>query len=146
MKAIIEKLRVALSEAHLAIRQLREQGAPCRLWSDIEKANRSALKAAEQALRNPPPKPPVENVMFHIGGAKGYDHDEVSGVSTPNWSYLDSFDSFALAQANFQKYCRDYPITEFYVEIMYVGGRRERIDVDGNIVRVLVKGLWVEEE
>ncbi|MNL44264.1 hypothetical protein D3C87_1668270 [compost metagenome] len=69
----------------------------------------------------------------------------MTGESSPNWSYLDTFASFAEAKAAFHRNCRSYPITEFYVEITYAGGRRERHDEAGGPVLVLVNGRWVEE-
>lgn len=133
----IQRLFDALKASQKAIRQLRTQGAPTALWSDIEAANQAAMAAARNTT-----EVGMKSITFHVGAAKSY-QDEGTEHCCPNWKYLNSFPTLAEAQVDFDHYCASYPINEIYMMIVYGDDTCERIDVDTGRHHLLVDGKWV---
>jgi len=78
----------------------------------------------------------IKAVEFHVGGGKYEGQDDI------NWKYLNHFSSLQEACLDFDRYCKDYPVSELYVCIIYDDGNQERIDIEDGRRSKLVDGLW----
>lgn len=87
----------------------------------------------------------ITNIIFTVNAAKGYDYDEKTGRSNPDWKVCDYAQTCEEAMDQFHS-VRGYPIVEFHIETEFEDGSKIRVPVFGGITERLVNGLWEPEQ